>query len=59
MTTDNLQWYQWQYNGVASFQEILKWCCDSLPKSSFGYRGWETIDFFDELSYTLFLVRWS
>jgi len=50
---------EWQYNGIASFEEILKWCWDNLSNNLFGYRGWETIDFFDKEAYILFLMRWS
>jgi hypothetical protein len=50
---------QWQYNGAAPIEEILEWCENTLPAHTFGWYGWETIYFFDESMYALFLVRWA
>lgn len=59
MTDDTLCLIQWQYNGNAPFVEIIDWCKSVLPNNTWGYRGWETIDFFDKSAYTLFIMRWS
>ena len=56
---DNLPKTEWQYNGVAPMDEILSWCKQTLIAHTYGYYGWETIYFFDESAYVLFLVRWA
>jgi len=48
--------WQYQYDGRAPWREIVWWCCDNLEH----YQAhWETITFWDEREYTLFLLRWS
>ena len=51
--------YKWQYNGVAKMVDIIEWCWATLTYGTWNYRYLETIEFYDEASYTLFLVRWS
>ena len=49
--------YRWQYNGVASFAEIVKWCHEQ-----FGLvhtNNFDTIYFATEEKYAFFLLRWS
>ncbi len=50
--------HSWQYNGVAPFEDIQKWCCNT-----FEYSGWywqhETFYFVHDKDYTVFLLRWS
>ena len=51
--------YKWQYNGVAKMTDIIDWCWATLTYGTWNYRYLETIEFYDEASYTLFLVRWA
>lgn len=48
----------WQYNGVAPFTDIVNWC-----QNTFGTENvlakWETIYFYNERDYLVFLMRWS
>ena len=57
--------YRWQYNGRASWDDIIDWCQKNLyhgghyePKW-YTHNGYETIYFTDPKEYTLFLLRWS
>ena len=49
--------YTWQYNGVAPWYEIVKWC-DTNLKSCWN-NGYETIHFDDKGEYAWFLLRWA
>jgi hypothetical protein len=49
--------YQWQYNGVAPFDEIAAWCKANL--GGYGYIKYETIWFSKSEDYFLFMLRWS
>jgi len=49
---------RWQYNGVASFDEIYQWCRQNIP-NHVTFNGWETFVFSDECAYIWFLLRWS
>ena len=51
--------YKWQYNGVAKMVDIIEWCHFTLPFDAYNYCYYETIEFYDEAAYALFLVRWS
>lgn len=46
----------WQYNGVAPWIDILRWCNANL-KHVYFYS--ETLEFRDEREFTMFLLRWS
>ena len=46
----------WQYNGVAPWFEIAQWCADNLEHTKCT---WETVYFYDEREYLLFLLRWG
>lgn len=46
----------WQYNGMAQWSEIIQWCEHHLKH---WHAQWETITFYDEREYVLFLLRWS
>ena len=48
----------WQYNGCASFDEIVKWCEEHIGTLLYSYK-FETIFFYTEADYTMFLLRWS
>lgn len=48
---------QWQYNGVASWDEILTWCVANMVHRH--QTDWETIRFTDERDYVWFMMRWS
>lgn len=51
---------QWQYNGAASWHEIAKWCEVNFGRNSGAYQAsWDTIQFFDEKSYTFFMLKWA
>ena len=65
-------WYKpglhyWQYNGIAPFNEIVKWC--RLHLGPMGYDilndkiSWTLYKqeglFLDDRSYVLFTLRWS
>jgi len=49
---------EWQYNGVAPFGEIHRWCRQNIP-DYFHTNGWETFVFIDERAYIWFILRWS
>jgi hypothetical protein len=49
----------WQYNGRAGFSNIIAWCQANLQDDTWSYPGWETIEFYDQSAYVLFLLRWS
>lgn len=55
--------YSWQYNGVAPWAEIVRWCMDNLYHGGHyepnWYTGPETFYFSDEKEYAWFLLRWS
>jgi hypothetical protein len=56
--------YKWQYNGVAPFDEIVKWCMEHLYHGGHYEPTWEasvyeTIYFYDEKEYAMFLLRWA
>lgn len=55
--------YAWQYNGVASWDEIVKWCTDNLYHGGHYEPNWwstyEMIYFKDKKEYAWFLLRWS
>lgn len=57
------QVYTWQYNGVATWHEIIRWCTDNLYHGGHYEPNWwskyETIYFKDEKEYAWFLLRWS
>jgi len=53
-----MTWQEWQYNGVAPMREILDWCHQHLDGTHWQYKGWETLIFHDESSYTFFKLRW-
>lgn len=48
----------WQFNGVVAFDQITSWCWHNLPNGHWHWRN-ETIYFYEEQSYTLFLLRWA
>ena len=49
--------YTWQYNGVAPWYEIVKWC-DTNLKTCWN-NGYEIIHFGDKGEYAWFLLRWA
>lgn len=49
---------RWQYNGVARWTDVVDWCYANLEPEQY-YPRWETITFYNEQAYTLFLLRWS
>jgi hypothetical protein len=56
--------YQWQYNGVAPWSEIVHWCEENLYHGGHYEPNWwpnsyDTIYFTDPKEYTLFLLRWA
>ena len=55
--------YSWQYNGVASWLDIIDWCLDNLYHGGHYEPNWwskyETIYFKDEKEYAWFLLRWQ
>jgi len=57
MNREPVQVYQWQYNGVAPFYEIIEWCEDHLG-CEFHW-DWETIYFADQGQYAWFILRWT
>jgi len=50
---------EWQYNGVASMNDIVTWCNMNLHEDTWFFNRYETIYFFDEPSYLHFVMRWS
>lgn len=46
----------WQYNGCADWSTIIHWCSEHLDH---WQAQWETITFYDEREYLMFLLRWS
>jgi hypothetical protein len=56
--------YSWQYNGVASWDELLVWCMKNLYHGEYYKTNWytnhrDTFYFTDEKEYMLFLLRWA
>lgn len=49
---------EWQYNGVAPFDEVYRWCQKNIP-DYIKYNGWETLVFTDEKAYIWFILRWG
>lgn len=56
----------WQYNGVAPFNTLFEWCKNTLGSAQTpgrSHMNWycknETIYFFDEEDYTMFVLRWG
>lgn len=47
----------WQYNGVAPWDEITLWCKEHITNE--WTARFETIFFYTEQDYTLFLLRWG
>jgi hypothetical protein len=50
--------YAWQYNGVAPFMEIVKWCEDNFGINPFTHKH-ETIYFANRNDYAYFILRWG
>jgi hypothetical protein len=50
--------YSWQYNGIAPWTDIVRWCNQHIPDYCWS-NGFETITFTDEKAYAWFLLRWS
>ncbi len=48
----------WQYNGIAPWSELIKWCSDMFGKGNVN-ATWDTIYFNTQKEYVLFLLRWS
>lgn len=46
----------WQYNGVAPWSEIIDWCMIYID--TFNAQS-ETIFFYNDTDYTLFMLRWA
>lgn len=46
----------WQYNGSADWSRIIHWCSENLDH---WQAHWETITFYDEREYLIFLLRWA
>ena len=57
MNSERIGLYQWQYNGVASWQDICNWC--SYHCKSWWTNRRDTMYFDDEKEYAWFLLRWS
>jgi hypothetical protein len=53
--------YQWHYNRIAPYHEILMWCATNfgVPGDRWDYLWGRTIYFHDETDYTFFLLKWS
>jgi hypothetical protein len=57
----------WQYNGVAPWNDIIKWCGLAFgPPETPGHRikrdwghNFETIRFNKEEHYTMFMLKWG
>lgn len=49
----------WQYNGAASWTDIVEWCQLTFDKESVRTNLWETIIFDHEQDYEIFLLKWS
>ena len=49
----------WQYNGIADWGVIMRWCEDNLRMDDWYTNDRETIWFLDDPAHTLFLLRWS
>lgn len=52
---------EWQYNGVAHWIEIIRWCSITfgIGNTRWYTNGWETIYFTHERDYAWFLLRWA
>lgn len=50
---------EWQYTGVAPWQEIFNWCYDTFGSGREWSCNWETFYFDNERDYTCFLLRWA
>lgn len=47
----------WQYNGCAPWDDIILWCQAHII-NAWAFR-FETIFFYTEEDYTMFLLKWS
>lgn len=47
----------WQYNGVAPWETLIKWCYENLQGPWRAER--ESIHFKDQSDYFWFILRWS
>ena len=48
--------WEWQYNGVAPWEDIVRWCYANLQGE--WSAAWETIHFKSEGDYAWFVLRW-
>lgn len=53
-----VKYNSWQYNGVAPWNEIYRWCLSTYG-TNFWTNGCETIFFASEKDKALFLLRWA
>ena len=50
--------YQWQYNGVSTWDEVTAWCRTHIP-NQWCTNNYETLWFNTEQAYAWFLLRWA
>jgi len=50
--------HSWQFNGVAPFIDIVRWCNTNLDYDTWGWKN-ETIYFNSSAVQTMFLLRWG
>lgn len=50
--------FQWQYNGVAPWFDVIDWCNDTFSILKVFHSN-EMIYFTHEEDYALFLLRWA
>lgn len=48
----------WQYNGAAPWTDIVNWCWATFGAENVLAK-WETIHFYREQDYLLFLLKWD
>lgn len=52
--------WPWKYNGVAPFNTLVEWCRTHVGTEDKDWVArWETIYFFEETDYIMFLLRWG
>ena len=55
--------YNWQYNGVAPYENIRLWCRENFgpegPTAGNWMSAFETIYFVRQEDYSMFLLRWA
>ena len=49
--------WEWQYNGVAPWEDIVRWCYANLQGE--WSAAWEIIHFKSEGDYAWFLLTWE